>query len=55
MTQTRDHPAETTDPATARVGGWLTDVEAALTAGDVHGAAGLFTTDSYWRNLIAFT
>lgn len=55
MSQTLDRPAETTDPATDRVQRWLADFEAALAAGDAVRTAGMFTTDSYWRDLVAFT
>jgi putative flavoprotein involved in K+ transport len=43
-----------TDPA-ARVDAWLAKFEAALAAGDAQGVAALFATDSYWRDLVAFT
>ncbi len=33
----------------------LTRLEAALAAGDVESAAGLFAPESYWRDLVAFT
>ncbi|MEO6881412.1 MAG: NAD(P)/FAD-dependent oxidoreductase [Mycobacteriaceae bacterium] len=55
MSQTLERPAETTDPATARVERWLADFEGALAAGDPHRAAGMFTADSFWRDLVAFT
>jgi putative flavoprotein involved in K+ transport len=54
MTQTLDSPS-TTSPAQERVDAWLADFEAALAARDVERAAGLFATDSYWRDLVAFT
>lgn len=38
-----------------RVDAWLADFEAALAARDVSRAAGLFATDGFWRDLIAFT
>ncbi|USX53360.1 NAD(P)/FAD-dependent oxidoreductase [Lentzea sp. HUAS12] len=49
MTQTMDRTAQ------ARVDAWLGEFEAALRARDVDAAAGLFATDSYWRDLVAFT
>jgi putative flavoprotein involved in K+ transport len=44
-------------PSTAavEVDGWLERFDAALTAGDAAGAAGLFTDDAFWRDLVAFT
>jgi putative flavoprotein involved in K+ transport len=39
----------------ARVDAWLSDFEAALAARDPRRAASLFATDSYWRDLVAFT
>src|SRR6185312_741700 len=35
--------------------GWLAKLDQALSAWDAHAAAELFDTDSYWRDLIAFT
>jgi len=58
MTQTTDAPGSafgTADPAQNRVDAWLAEFEAALTARDVDRAAGLFATDSFWRDLIAFS
>ncbi|MGI5499814.1 NAD(P)-binding domain-containing protein [Lentzea sp. CA-135723] len=49
MTQTAERTAQ------ARVNAWLEQFEAALKARDVDAAAGLFSTDSYWRDLVAFT
>ncbi|WP_330275302.1 NAD(P)/FAD-dependent oxidoreductase [Lentzea sp. NBC_00516] len=49
MTQTMDRTAQ------ARVEAWLEQFEAALKARDVDAAAGMFATDSYWRDLVAFT
>jgi len=43
------------DDASARVTGWLGELESALAAHDVAAAAGLFATESYWRDLIAFS
>ena len=39
----------------AGVTAWLSEFGDALTAGDPAAAAGLFTEDCYWRDLIAFT
>jgi putative flavoprotein involved in K+ transport len=39
----------------AGVTAWLSEFGAALAAGDPAAAAGLFTEDCYWRDLIAFT
>ncbi|GAA4471275.1 NAD(P)/FAD-dependent oxidoreductase [Rhodococcus olei] len=38
-----------------RVDAWLAAFETALAARDVEAAAGLFATDSFWRDLVAFT
>src|SRR6476660_7516064 len=56
MSDVLDAPAGT-NPVTARatVEGWLAKLDQALSAGDAHAAAELFDTDSYWRDLIAFT
>ena len=43
------------DTPQARVDAWLARFEAALAARDVPAAADLFATDSYWRDLVAFT
>ncbi len=43
------------DSAQARAERWLADFEAALRARDVEAAAGMFATESYWRDLVAFT
>ncbi len=47
----------TTPPteATTAVETWLTQLDQALAAGDAAAAAGLFTEDCFWRDLIAFT
>lgn len=57
MTQTLADPRE---PATAltpqqRVDAWLADFEAALAVRDVERVVGKFATDSFWRDLVAFT
>ena len=58
MTQTVDATARTDeapgDPLT-RTQQWLDRFERALSAADPEAAAGLFATDSYWRDLVAFT
>ena len=41
--------------AQARAERWLADFESALRSRDAEAAAGLFATESYWRDLIAFT
>ncbi|WP_216907703.1 flavin-containing monooxygenase [Nocardia noduli] len=57
MTQTLDHIVR--DPAAStpqqRVDAWLAAFETALAARDADAAAALFATDSFWRDLIAFT
>ncbi len=57
MTQTLDPGPQAPAAATpqARVDSWLADFEAALAARDVERAAGMFTTDSFWRDLVSFT
>ena len=52
MTQTAE-PATTTADDTANR--WFADFEAALRARDVAAAAGMFATESYWRDLVSFT
>ena len=52
MTQTAE-PATTTADDTANR--WFADFEAALKARDVAAAAGMFATESYWRDLVSFT
>ncbi|NKQ52448.1 NAD(P)/FAD-dependent oxidoreductase [Amycolatopsis sp. K13G38] len=54
MTQTLDSPALERSPQ-SRVDDWLARFESALAARDTSGAAALFTVDSFWRDLIAFT
>ncbi|KQY64650.1 MULTISPECIES: flavin-containing monooxygenase [unclassified Nocardioides] len=54
MTQTLEPDTTTTQSPEERVAGWFADLEAALQAGDATAAAGLFATESYWRDLIAF-
>ncbi len=43
------------DSPQARVDAWLERFEAALTARDIETAARMFATESYWRDLVAFT
>lgn len=56
MTDTLDKPA-TSGTATPddRVDAWLQAFGTALAQRDVDAAAGLFGTDSFWRDLVAFT
>ena len=39
----------------ARVDAWLANFESALKGRDIEAAAGLFATESYWRDLVSFT
>ncbi|MFP5253629.1 MAG: NAD(P)/FAD-dependent oxidoreductase, partial [Actinomycetes bacterium] len=57
MTETLERPAGTTGPdsAQARAEAWLTAFEAALAERDAERAAGLFASESYWRDLVSFT
>ena len=52
MTQTAEPDTTTADDTANR---WFADFEAALKARDVAAAAGMFATDSYWRDLVSFT
>ncbi|WP_199255372.1 flavin-containing monooxygenase [Mycolicibacterium mengxianglii] len=54
MTSTLDSSVDTLSPQ-QRVDAWLADFENALAVRDVQRAAGKFATDSYWRDLVAFT
>ncbi|ACU97137.1 predicted flavoprotein involved in K+ transport [Saccharomonospora viridis DSM 43017] len=54
MAQTIGREAPVGSPQ-ARVDAWLERFEAALTARDVETAARMFATESYWRDLVAFT
>ena len=54
MTDTIDEASAATD-AQATAERWFHDFDAALTAGDVDGAAGLFLEESFWRDLVSFT
>src|SRR5262245_33153570 len=53
MTQILD-PTSTLPPQ-QRVEAWLTDFEAALAVRDIDRAVAKFATDSFWRDLVAFT
>ncbi|GAB3487229.1 NAD(P)-binding domain-containing protein [Flexivirga lutea] len=57
MTETLDVPAAATDHTTPRhrAEAWLAAFDAAMRARDVEAAAGLFATDSFWRDLVSFT
>lgn len=63
MSQTLDRPeldlrvqtAPTAPTAQQRAEAWLAAFEAALGTADADAVAGLFATDSYWRDLVAFT
>ncbi len=57
MTQTLE-PTDTdvaASDAQAVVAKWLADFEAALAARDIPAVTSMFATDSYWRDLVAFT
>jgi putative flavoprotein involved in K+ transport len=53
MTQTLD-PTDTETPQ-QRVDAWLADFEAALAVRDIDRVVQKFATDSFWRDLVAFT
>src|ERR1700754_3518869 len=53
MTQTLD-PTDTVTPQ-QRVDAWLADFEAAMAVRDIERVAQKFATDSFWRDLVAFT
>src|SRR5215813_11383672 len=53
MTQTLD-PTDT-ETAQQRVDAWLADFEAALAVRDIDRVVAKFATDSFWRDLVAFT
>ena len=54
MTQIIDAPAAELSPQ-ERVDAWLVDFEAALAARDIERVVRKFATDSFWRDLVAFT
>ncbi len=53
MTRTLDHATDLTPQD--RVTAWLADFEAALAVRDIDRAVAKFATDSFWRDLVAFT
>ena len=57
MTQAPEREQTETTAASpqARVDSWLAGFQAALDARDGAAAGALFATDSYWRDLVAFT
>jgi putative flavoprotein involved in K+ transport len=55
MTQTVEREAARSSDPQERVDAWLAAFEAALSARDASGAAALFATECYWRDLVAFT
>ncbi|WP_458316817.1 flavin-containing monooxygenase [Mycolicibacterium brisbanense] len=54
MTQTTAAPLATLSPQ-ERVDAWLADFESALAERDIDRVVGKFATDSFWRDLVAFT
>ncbi|ART68767.1 FAD-dependent oxidoreductase [Mycobacterium dioxanotrophicus] len=54
MTQTTAAPLATLSPQ-ERVDAWLADFESALADRDINRVVGKFATDSFWRDLVAFT
>jgi putative flavoprotein involved in K+ transport len=54
MTQTTAAPLATLSPQ-ERVDAWLADFESALADRDISRVVGKFATDSFWRDLVAFT
>ena len=55
MSVTLERPAADLDTPSSAATTWLRQFDAALGAGDAATASALFTTDSFWRDLIAFT
>jgi putative flavoprotein involved in K+ transport len=55
MTQAPEREHTATRTADDRARAWLQSFEQALQSGDAHAAADLFATESYWRDLVAFT
>ncbi|WP_068163535.1 NAD(P)/FAD-dependent oxidoreductase [Rhodococcus phenolicus] len=55
MTDILEQPTDRAVDPQRRVDEWLRDFETALAARDVDAAAGMFATDSFWRDLVAFT
>lgn len=54
MTQTTAAPLATLSPQ-ERVDAWLADFESALAERNIERVVGKFATDSFWRDLVAFT
>ena len=55
MTQTIDARPIAAQTPQERVDAWLADFEAALAVRDIDRVVGKFATDSFWRDLVAFT
>ena len=55
MTQTIDARPIAAQSPQERVDTWLADFEAALADRDIDRVVGKFATDSFWRDLVAFT
>ena len=55
MTQTIDARPIAAQSPQERVDAWLADFEAALADRDIDRVVGKFATDSFWRDLVAFT
>ncbi|GAA1912160.1 NAD(P)/FAD-dependent oxidoreductase [Nocardioides marmoribigeumensis] len=55
MTNTIERPAGAGVSPADRADAWFSAFESALHAHDVERAAGLFATDAFWRDLVAFT
>lgn len=56
MTQTMDRPVDTgRHTPSERIDAWLEKFDRALASGDPEQVASLFVTDSFWRDLVAFT
>ena len=56
MSETMERPAKAGMNAASKAATrWLSDFEAALTAGDVDAASSMFASTSFWRDLSAFT
>ena len=55
MTDTLERPGTEAASAPDRADVWLAAFAQALATRDVERATGMFATDSYWRDLVAFT
>lgn len=55
MTQTIEQPSTTQPSPQERTEAWFAAFEEALARHDIDTAAGLFATESYWRDLVAFS